>query len=346
MLQPFARPSFVPDGIAAPDSVVKLAHLPTPIENFPLPGLPEDVAVLVKRDDATGGADVAGNKVRKLEFLFADALRGGYKHVATAGGTMSNHCRTTVAAARRLKLEPHLVLRDDSGSYSHPQNGNVLLNDIMAAHMEVQPAASYNSTTSLEAFVRQVSADQGDNVYSIPVGGTNALGCWGYISAVAEISEQISDRQVSDIVCAVGSGGTAAGLAIGCNWLAREQPRELRVSGYTVCDSPAFFYDVISGLSAAVMGRAPPATDLISLYDAAGEGYGKATDEELQFMSRVARETGVVLDATYSNKAAFAMVQDFAKGTWKPQSAALFIHTGGAPSCFAHADRLRRCATA
>ena len=64
----------------------------------------------IKRDDCTG-CELSGNKVRKLEFLLAEALAGGHDCVITVGGIQSNHCRATAAAARRVGLEPHIILR-------------------------------------------------------------------------------------------------------------------------------------------------------------------------------------------------------------------------------------------
>ncbi len=90
---------------------VSLAHLPTPLEPLErrsgrLGGPP----ILIKRDDCTGLA-FGGNKTRKLEFLFADALEAGADTVITAGGLQSNHVRQTAAAANKLGLVCHLVLQ-------------------------------------------------------------------------------------------------------------------------------------------------------------------------------------------------------------------------------------------
>src|SRR5215216_5123468 len=90
---------------------VRLGHFATPIEK--LERLSEHLGgptLYVKRDDQTGLA-TGGNKVRKLEFLFAAALAQGCDHVVTLGGPQSNHVRQTAAAAARLGLGCSLVLR-------------------------------------------------------------------------------------------------------------------------------------------------------------------------------------------------------------------------------------------
>ncbi len=89
---------------------VPLAHLPTPLEA--MPRLSEALGgprLWIKRDDQTGLA-LGGNKVRKLEFLIADALAHEATILVTGGAAQSNHCRQTAAAAARMGLRCVLVL--------------------------------------------------------------------------------------------------------------------------------------------------------------------------------------------------------------------------------------------
>ena len=90
---------------------VRLAHLPTPLE--PLDRLRAHLGAAprlwVKRDDCTG-LGLGGNKVRKLEFLLAEALAQGADAVVTGGVVQSNHIRQTAAAAAKLGLECHLAV--------------------------------------------------------------------------------------------------------------------------------------------------------------------------------------------------------------------------------------------
>ena len=108
---------------------VRLAHLPTPLEPLDrvskLWGGPR---LWIKRDDCTG-VSTGGNKVRKLEFVLADAVAKGADTVVTAGARQSNHSRQTAAAAARLGLKCHLVLWNMTGfgELQYLQNGNVLL---------------------------------------------------------------------------------------------------------------------------------------------------------------------------------------------------------------------------
>ena len=114
---------------------VPLAQLPTPLE--PLPRLSAELGgprIWVKRDDQTGLA-MGGNKVRKLEYLLADANAQGADVVLTTGATQSNHCRQTAAAAARLGLDCELLLEhrfpEWGDAYQH--GGNIQLDRLLGA---------------------------------------------------------------------------------------------------------------------------------------------------------------------------------------------------------------------
>ena len=91
-------------------SRVSLGILPTPL--YRLPNISEAMGknIYIKRDDMTGVA-LGGNKVRKLEFLLADAKRKGAEIVFTTGGAQSNHAMLTAACAKKLGMEPILILK-------------------------------------------------------------------------------------------------------------------------------------------------------------------------------------------------------------------------------------------
>jgi 1-aminocyclopropane-1-carboxylate deaminase/D-cysteine desulfhydrase-like pyridoxal-dependent ACC family enzyme len=128
-----------------------LANLPTPIhligtkadgggKNSILSRLKElNIKLYIKRDDATGGAELGGNKIRKLEFLLADALAKGCDSVVTIGGEQSNHCRATAAASRMVGMSPHLILRTrradsiDNKTDEMGWNGNILFDRMVGS---------------------------------------------------------------------------------------------------------------------------------------------------------------------------------------------------------------------
>jgi 1-aminocyclopropane-1-carboxylate deaminase/D-cysteine desulfhydrase-like pyridoxal-dependent ACC family enzyme len=88
----------------------RLAHLPTPVEDLKtLSAKLGGPRLLIKRDDQTGLA-LGGNKVRKLEFLVADAVAQNADTLVTLGAAQSNHCRQTAAAAAARGLQCELIL--------------------------------------------------------------------------------------------------------------------------------------------------------------------------------------------------------------------------------------------
>ncbi|HEX3478531.1 MAG TPA: pyridoxal-phosphate dependent enzyme, partial [Kofleriaceae bacterium] len=114
---------------------VALGALPTPLTEAR--GLREALGgprrcprIVLKRDDLTGLA-LGGNKVRKLEYLIADARRRGATSVITTGAVQSNHARLTAAAARAAGLGVTLVLTARDASPA--RQGNYLLDRIFGA---------------------------------------------------------------------------------------------------------------------------------------------------------------------------------------------------------------------
>ena len=176
---------------------VTLACLPTPVE--PLDTLAHTLGVparrlLVKRDDLTGLA-MGGNKVRKLEYLCADALARGARHLVTAGRPQSNHCRQTAAAATKLGLGCTVLLDGPApGTFS----GNLVLDVLFGATIRwisVDPtAAGYlerlNNAVCAEADRLTVA---GTPAYPVPVGASTPLGAIGYVRAACELRAQVPD---------------------------------------------------------------------------------------------------------------------------------------------------------
>src|SRR5262249_8282510 len=113
-----------------------LAHLPTPLVKPAR--LPESLGLdlWVKRDDCTGGAE-AGNKIRKLELLLADAHARGAGTVITCGGLQSNHARATALCAASLGMRAVLYLRTPDPSAPPPFEGNVLLDRLAGAEIRL-----------------------------------------------------------------------------------------------------------------------------------------------------------------------------------------------------------------
>src|SRR4030066_2006878 len=164
---------------------IRIAHLPTPVEA--LPRLTAELGgptLLVKRDDLTGLA-FGGNKIRKLEFLLAEARANGAKTLITTGAVQAHHCRQTAAAARRLGFDCILVLivpkdEDIPSNQNQQPSGNLLLDRLLGAEIIWSEWESREKNLQ-EAF--QSAWDSGRRPYLIPYGGSSPAGGSAYAFA-------------------------------------------------------------------------------------------------------------------------------------------------------------------
>jgi len=320
-----------------------LAHLPTPLwHNDALDEL-VGAEVWVKRDDMTSGA-AAGNKLRKLEYLLADAQERGATIVLTCGAAQSNHARATAIAARELGMRAVLFLWTKAGREADQASGNLLLDLMVGAEPRFITHAQYLQRDALMDLAARELAEQGERPYVIPMGGSNGLGALGYVDAMREIREQIEHgfgggpRGFDAIVCACGSGGTAAGCVLG----ARAFGVAPAVHAMAVCDDGPTFRTIIAGIVAQAQAVGSPTGTPADLFvhDAwKGPAYGVASKEQNQFLVDVARRSGLILDPVYTGKALFGL----SRMTSKPRRA-LFLHTGGLPGLLAD-DALASSAT-
>ncbi len=310
---------------------LRLIHAPTPVHL--LPRLSEHVGseIWVKRDDLTG-LGLSGNKIRKLEFLIAEANALGADTLITTGGLQSNHCRATAVAARRLGLRPILLLR---GELPPVPNGNVLLDRLLGAELHTCTADEYHlrRTELMDAIADNVRGS-GGQPYVIPEGGSNGLGAMGYIRAAGELGGQTVPA-FDQVAVAVGSGGTVAGLA-----MARPAAQ---VVGYAVCDDRQTFVERVQDIAREALDfGAPPLTEPGTHWDIEdaykGEAYAVAGPEVWQTIATVARLEGLFLDPVYTGKAMHGLIEDLRSGRRRGRS--LFWHTGGAFGLFGRGNEL------
>lgn len=293
--------------------------------------------IYLKRDDTTQFA-LGGNKVRKLEYLLADALQQGADTLVTAGAIQSNHVRQTAAAAARLGLGCVALLENpigtSDGNYLH--NGNRLLLDLFGT--EVELVANLDNADQLLQETAERLRNQGRKPYVVPIGGSNALGALGYVRAGLELAEQIdkSQENFAAVVLASGSAGTHAGLALA---LAHEVPT-LPVIGVTVSRPVATQLPKVQGLTertAELLGVSLPAGFKIELWDDYfGPRYGEPNAGTRAAIKLLASQEGVLLDPVYTGKAFAGLLDGVAAGRFPGNGPLLFVHTGGSPALFAY----------
>jgi D-cysteine desulfhydrase len=325
---------------------VTLVHGPTPVVKHRALDELLGVDLWIKRDDATGGPE-SGNKVRKLEFLLADALARGSDTVITCGGLQSNHARATALSCASLGLSCILLLRvDDPASATLPFSGNALLDRLAGARVRLVSRAEYAQRAAvMEAVASELRVD-GRKPYVVPEGGSNGLGALGYVEAMRETAAQMraglaGGRSPFDVVVhACGSGGTAAGVALGVARFGLAA----RVRAMAVCDDAAYFDRTVARVVAEARAWDPTLGDAAPLVvdDAArGPAYGVSTHDQRETIVRVARASGIVLDPVYTGKAMHGLVAAVARGDVARGSRVLFLHTGGLPGLLAEGDAFR-----
>ena len=113
---------------------IVMANAPTPLQRMDRLGRQIGVEIFFKRDDFTG-SELSGNKIRKLEFLMADARAKGADTVLSCGGAQSNHCRAVALAAIRAGLSSLLLLRTDDPDHPPTSEGNILLDALAGAEI-------------------------------------------------------------------------------------------------------------------------------------------------------------------------------------------------------------------
>ena len=321
---------------------LELANLPTPIVE--MKNLARHLGVprlLLKRDDLTG-LETTGNKVRKLEYVVADALAKGATTLVTHGGFQSNHCRATAAIGAKLGLKVRLILR--SVEQKPEVDGNLFLDHLFGAEITLHHPDEYNGKRK-DLIGAAMSAERaaGRTPYFFPVGASVPLGCWGYVRCVAELVQQLGRDTKVDVFSAVSSAGTHAGLMLGKALFGLDQ---WRMVGIPVSDSVEYFQKELRQLVGETVEQfkldVTEAQTPIELIDGfIGEGYAIPFREAIETTHLLARSEGVLLDPTYTSKAmcgAIAAIRGRAGGGVRPGAVPVFIHTGGAFGLMARRD--------
>ena len=328
---------------------IRLCALPTPLENYPRLDEYLGFECWIKRDDLTESAS-GGNKIRKLEFLLADAIKQGATTIITCGGVQSNHARATALMSARLGLRCELFLRsDESAAIPTYSEGNLLLDRLSGAQLHFITPSDYQKRSSLMS----QRAHQLEQAYIVPEGGSNALGSIAYRKAIEEISLQVDPaihhnsinttiqpsppKHFKAIAVACGSGGTAAGLLDGLT----SYPLAEELWAFAVCDDAPYFEAIFHRINGErISDNEPrPFSPKLKIFDQyVGQGYGQSCPAQRSFMLEVCNRTGIVLDPVYSGKGMYGLFESMKDqsftGATKNQ-AILFVHTGGLPGLLA-----------
>lgn len=286
--------------------------------------------------DAETGFALGGNKVRKLEMELAPQRLEGVTHLVTAGGPQSNHCRVTAAAAARFGLGCVLVV---NGSATTPPTGNARLHRLFGAEI-VTVATRSGRAPKMEEIADRIR-NEGGRAHVVPIGASTGRGSLGYALAADELMAQLDetrdDCRETRLFVSGSSGGTLAGLVLGLALLDRGDVDVYAVSA----DSPA------DELRATALALAREGATLLEadldvrtvraavLDDQVGDGYGIPTAASTRATQLFGTLAGVVLDPTYTAKAAAGLIAHTQADPPGPFTRVVFLHTGGAPGFLA-----------
>lgn len=309
--------------VSFPDKI-PLGIFPTPIQKLDNLSRDLNANIYIKRDDMTGIA-LGGNKVRKLEYLLCEAQKQGAEIVFTTGGAQSNHAMLTAACCNKIGMTPILILKKKGVT---DKKGNQLLESLMGTDVRFMDTDSYDD---IYEEMNKVGASLKKPYYKIPCGGSNALGTVGYVNCVKEIADQ--GFSFDRIICAEGSGGTMAGLALG----AKLFMPACRVTGMMVDSDP--FEEITVRLMKEAAGILKSDVEItkddFDLIDMCGPGYAIASREGNEAVSMMAEKEGIFLDPVYTGKAFAGLIRMAKEGKFRKDENILFLHSGGAGGLFA-----------
>lgn len=323
------------------DNKFNLGFFPTPLQKLEnLSKLYSEYNIYIKRDDNTGLAS-GGNKTRKLEYLIKQALDEGCNTVITSGAQQSNHCRQTAAACSIAGLECHLLL---GGTEPEKYDGNLLLSSLLGANIHF---TGDNRKGEDNQIVKLELEKEGKKCFIIPYGGSNIIGALGFVNAVKELNDQLTQQNlnIDYIFFASSSGGMQAGLTLG------KELYNLNSELIPISIDKSETYGL--SLKEVVLNIVKEGTKMLGIkkefeisniplnkdYDNAG--YGIVTENEKRAITELARKEGILLDPVYTGRAFGGMLDCLKVKKLAPKSNILFWHTGGLPSIFKYANELK-----
>ncbi|MYA31396.1 MAG: pyridoxal-phosphate dependent enzyme [Gammaproteobacteria bacterium] len=294
-----------------------IADTPTPVDrHVSLAGELGARSAWIKRDDISG-VKHGGNKLRKLEFLLADALEGGYRGVLTYGAVGSNHILSTAHAARSLGLDCCGIVR--------PQPPTPYVEETLRCHLLLGTRLVAVTDPEATERERERMLAEGGAWYEVPLGGSSALGCLGYVCGALELAEQVKAGEcpAPDLIyLPCGSSGSTLGLDLGLS-LAGLPTRMVAARVVSESMMPMSRVRSLAGqLRQLLDGVCPlpedePLSRVEFRTEFLGTGYALPTDEALAAIEFMKQETNTQLEYTYSGKGAAAMLSDGRKGRHK-----------------------------
>jgi 1-aminocyclopropane-1-carboxylate deaminase len=302
-----------------------------------------EVEIWAKREDCNSGLAYGGNKVRKLEYLAADALATECDTLVSIGGVQSNHTRQVAAVAARLGLSCVLVQEHwvDWPDAIYEKVGNILLSRIMGAEVRLDPAGfDIGFRDSWEQALASVE-ERGGKPYAIPAGASDhPLGGLGFARWAREVQAQERELGLffdAIVVCSV-TGSTQAGMIAGF----ADEAQHRRVLGIDGSATVAQTWEQIARIARrtaeAIGVERELRDDEIILLDEWHAGkYGIPDRKTLDAIRLCARLEGILTDPVYEGKSMAALIDLIQSRRIEAGSRVLYAHLGGQPALNAYA---------
>lgn len=249
---------------------------------------------------------VSGNKYRKLKYNLEEAKAKGFKTLLTFGGAFSNHIAAVAFAGRESGFKTIGIIRGDELKNKLTSNPTLDFANRMGMKLEFITRDAYRQKES-EEFLQQLKNNFGA-FYLVPEGGTNVLAVKG-----CEEILTTEDEQYDYICCAVGTGGTIAGI------INASFPHQ-KILGFPALKGDFLKNDI---RKFAVRDN----WELITDYHFGG--YGKTNDELIVFVNLFYKKYEIPLDPVYTGKMMFGICDLIKKGFFPENKKILVIHTGG-----------------
>lgn len=263
------------------------------------------IELFIRREDLLH-PEVSGNKFRKLKYNMEAAVSEGHRQVLTFGGAYSNHIAATAAAGRIVGMQTIGVIRGEEIQENYRENPTLKKAEEDGMLFKFVTRTEYR-TKDLTAFLAKLAEEFGD-FYLVPEGGTNEEA----IKGTEEILKE-EDGIYDYVCCAVGTGGTIAGII------------NRSFSHQQVIGFPALKGDFLMEEIKKYVNKENWRLETAYHFG----GYAKYNADLLQFIRHFERDTGILLDPIYTGKLLFGIFDLIEQNQFKKDSKILAIHTGG-----------------
>ncbi|EPQ52735.1 1-aminocyclopropane-1-carboxylate deaminase [Gloeophyllum trabeum ATCC 11539] len=318
---------------------------PSPVQHLPrLSAHLGGASIWAKREDCNSGLAYGGNKVRKLEYVVADALKEGADTLVSIGGVQSNHTRAVTACAAASGLKA-VTLQEAWVPYNPPlydKTGNILLSRLMGGDVRLNSECFHiGPKASLDAAVRELK-DRGAKPYSIPAGASlHPLGALGFVDFIVELAGQEKDLGVffdTIVVCSV-TGSSHSGIAVG----ALLEGRGRKVIGIDASGRPVDTKAQVTNIAKDTLALLDPDArlpdDAVVLDERFHAGMYGIPDEQTKAAMRLgAQLEAFITDPVYEGKSLAGLIHLVRSGEIAPSSKVLYVHLGGQPALNAYSE--------